>query len=85
MYFLIHHSKILIKEQTLPSINMTLKKNTHTKNHIFNNAASSLKKKKTNRKEKQPVLYRMLSLPYEVFHAFKLLVTSRVLVELKAH
>lgn len=26
MYFLIHHSKILIKEQTLPPINMTLKK-----------------------------------------------------------
>lgn len=41
--------------------------------------------KKKQQTEKQPVLYRMLSLPYEVFHAFKLLVTSRVLVELKAH
>lgn len=39
MYFLIHHSKILIKEQALPSINMTLKKK-----NILKNAASSLKK-----------------------------------------
>lgn len=38
MYFLIHHSKILIKEQTLPPINMTLKKN------ILKNAASSSQK-----------------------------------------
>lgn len=81
MYFLIHHSKILIKEQTLPPINMTLKKTKN--NHILNNAASSIKK--LNWKEKQPVLYRMLSLPYEAFHDFKLLVTSRVSVELKAH
>lgn len=84
MYFLIHHSKILIKEQTLPSINMTFKKKTHTQKITFLTMQHLLFKKK-QQTEKQPVLYRMLSLPYEVFHAFKLLVTSTVSVELKAH